>query len=238
MPKPDYECLKCHKVYSVQEYKQNAYCPACGKHLWQRSFSPTPFKVNDVFAEFNALNSFKVTEGRIYNNVNVWMTARKNAYEKYAKRLSAKKLAEGIKWQTNFKNYLQFKNNQSWPKLQKYAPEALAQPEQLKRLLIRLQDRSVSIEDKMRDCLEGEYVCPGINRYLLTMLLHTFWPTKYAPWCKYTDEALKKIKRTPMPLPDIGEYYVSVNAVLSRLASELHTSLTTVDGFLWYIAKI
>jgi len=238
MQKPDYECLKCHTIYSAKEYKQNAYCPKCGKHLWQRSFSPTPFKVNDVFAEFTALNSFVVTEGIIYNNVNVWMTARKNAYEKYAKKLSVKKLAEGIKWQTDFKNYLHFKYNQSWPKLQKAASEALAQPEQLKSLLTRLQDKSVQVQDIIKDCLEGEYVCPGINRYILTALLHTYWPTKYAPWCKYTDEALKKIKRTPIPQQDIGQHYLSVNATLSKLASELHTNLTTIDGFMWYIAKV
>jgi len=238
MQKPDYECIKCSKIYSAQDYKQSAYCPTCGLHLWQRSFSPTPFKVNDVFAEFMALNSFVVTKGIIYNNVNVWMTARKSAYEKYSRKLSVKKIVEGTKWQTDFKNYLHFKYNQSWPKLQKAASEALAQPEQLKRMLTLLQDKSVPVEDRVRECLEGQAVCPGINRNILTALLHTFYPTKFAPWAKHTDEALKKIKRTPIPLQDIGKHYVSVNAVLAKLASELHTSLTTIDGFMWYIAKI
>jgi len=238
MQKPDYECTKCGKVYSAQDYKQNVYCPKCGKHLWQRSFSPTPFKVKDVFAEFTALNSFVVTEGIIYNNVNVWMTARKNAYDKYRKKLSVTKLAEGNKWQTDFKNYLHFKHNQSWPKLQRAAPEALAQPEQLKRLLTIIQDKSLPVEDVVRECLQGQVTCPGINRNILTALLHTFWPTKYAPWSKQTDEALKKIKRTPIPQPDIGKHYVSVNTALAKLASELHTSLTTIDGFMWYIAKV
>jgi hypothetical protein len=238
MRKSDYECTKCGKIYSTQDYKQSVYCPDCGLHLWQCSFSPTPFKVNDVFAEFMALNSFEVTEGIIYNNVNVWMTARKNAYTKYAKKLSVKKMAESTKWQVDFKNYLHFKYNQSWPKLQKAAPEALAQPEQLKRMLTLLQDKSVPVEDIIRNCLQGEYVCPGISKNILTSLLHTFWPAKYSPWGKYTDEALKKIKRTPIPLQDMGKHYVSVNAALAKLASELHTNLTAIDGFMWYIAKV
>ena len=237
MQKPDYECTSCHKVYSDQDYKQSVYCPACGMHLWRRSFSPAPFKVNDIFAEFTALNSFEVSEGIIYNNLTVWMNARKDAYEKFQKKLSVLKLAEGTKWQADFKKYACFKGNQSW-NLKRAGAEALMHPDQLKRVLLLLQENKTPVEDRINSCLKGEYVCPGIDRSVLTSLLHMYWPTKFGAWNKNTDEALKKIKRTPVPLQDSGKHYASVNATLSRLASELHTSLTAIDGLMWYIAKV
>ncbi|NLE04495.1 MAG: hypothetical protein GX638_06820 [Crenarchaeota archaeon] len=237
MVKLDYECTKCQKIYSDKEYKQNAYCPKCGIHLWQRSFSPTPFKVNDVFAEFTALNSFVVAEGIVYNNVNVWFNARNTVYEKFHKKLSAKKLTEGDKWLTDFRKYICFKGNQSW-NFKRAGTEALAHPEELKRLLLLLQDNKVPVDDRIRSCLQGDGTCPGVDRIFLTALLHMYWPSKYGVWGKHTDNALKKIKRTPIQQADLGDHYTLINKTLIKLASELHTSLTAVDGFMWYIAKV
>lgn len=238
MVKPDYECTKCKKVFSAKDYKASAYCPECGLHLWQRSFSPTPFKVNDVFKEFMTLNSFEVEKGIIYNNVSVWMTARKKAYDKYRKKLSATAITEGSKWLNDFKNYLDYKYNQSWPKLSRAGREAVSNPDRLKRLLLHLQDSKVPVEVRFQDCLHGDFSCPGMNRHIVTVLLHTFWPTKCGVWSKQTDIALKKIKRTPITSSNEGKTYLTLNAVLSKLASELHTSLTSVDGFMWYISKV
>ncbi len=237
MSVPDYECTKCKKIFSHEDYKQSVYCPLCGERLWRKSLSPPPFKVDGFFADFLRLSSFEVAEGIVFNDVPLWLSARKKAYAKYQEKFSAANLTESGKWLTDFKNFLYFKHNQSWTNLNRGGAEALANPEQLKRLLILIQDDSTRVDDRVRETLQGKSRCPGINKNTVTGLLHTFWPDKYGSWNKQTDEALKKIGRTPASAIDEGRHYLNINAALTKLAAELHTNLSAIDAFMWYLSK-
>ena len=236
MSTPSYDCTKCKKIFSHENYKQSVYCPSCGERLWRRSLSPPPFKVDGFFADFLGLKSFEVAEGIIFNDVPLWLASRKKAYIKYQEKFSAAKLADGDKWLTDFKNFLYFKNNQSW-NLNRGGSEALSNPEQLKHLLTLIQYDSTRLDERIREALQGKSRCPGINKNILTGLLHTFYPDKYGVWNKQTDDGLKKIGRTPATTVDEGRHYLNINAALTKLAAELHTNLTTIDAFMWHLSK-
>ncbi len=236
MSTPDYECSKCKKAFSHADYKQSTYCPTCGERLCRKSLSPPPFKVDGFFADFLRLKSFEVTEDIIYNDVPLWLSARKKAYIKYREKLSAEKIAENDKWLTDFKNFLHFKYNQSWS-LNRSGLEALSNPDQLKNLLIFIQDESIRIDQRIRETLQGKSRCPGINKNIVTGLLHIFYPDKYGVWNKQTDDALKKIGRFPATSTDQGRHYLNINAALTKLATELHSNLTAIDAFMWYLNR-
>jgi hypothetical protein len=237
MSGPEYECGRCSKSYSREEYGNDAFCSVCGIHLSRKSLSPSPFKVDGLFMEFVRLEGFTPGEGVCYDNVPLWITARKRAYAKYQEKFAVPKLLVGENWRIDFKDFLYFKNNQSWSTFTRVGLDALKEPEQLKRLLIYLQDESIRIEKRFQDALQGEKRLHGVTQNILTGLLHTFHPDKYGAWNNRTDDALQRIKRNPIKTTSVGKNYAAVNEALAKLAKDLDTDLTTIDAFMWYISK-
>jgi hypothetical protein len=237
MSRPDYECKKCGKSYSHADYSEDPYCPACGIHLGRKSLSPEPFKVDGLFKEFMRLEGFTPGEGVCYDNVPLWISARKRAYAKYQEKFAASKLLVGENWRLDYKDFLYFKNNQSWTTFTRPGLEALKEPEKLRNLLIYLQEESITIEKRVQEGLQGEKHIHGVSQNILTGLLHTFHPDKYGAWNYRTDDALERIKRKPIKTTNAGKNYVSINEALTKLAKELNTDLTTIDGFMWFISK-
>ena len=90
MSQPEYECKKCSKSYSAVDYEKVPYCRSCGMYLWRITLLPEPFKVDDLFKEFMHLEDVKPGEGITYDNVPLWMTARKRAYVKYRERFAVR----------------------------------------------------------------------------------------------------------------------------------------------------
>ncbi len=115
--------------------------------------------------------------------------------------------------------------------------EALSEPERLRDLIVYLQDESISIEKRVKEGLQGTYHCQGVGKNILTGLLHTFKPDLYGVWNNRTEDALKKIVQMPIITGNAGKDYIAINAALTKLAAELKTDLTTLDGFMWYISK-
>jgi hypothetical protein len=237
MTGPEYYCARCGKSNSRDEYVKYPFCSVCGIHLSRKSLSPAPFKVNGLFKEFMQLEGFTPGEGVCYDNVPLWIAARKRAYAKYREKFAVTKLLTGENWRIDFKDFLYFKNNQSWSTFTRVGLDALKESEQLRKLLINLQDESIRVEKRVQDALQGEKHVNGITQNILTGLLHTFHPDKYGAWNNRTDDALQRIKRNPIKTSSLGKNYIAINEALARLAKDLDTDLTTIDGFMWYISK-
>ncbi len=189
-----------------------------------------------LFEDYNNLEEIKV-EGIAFSNVSIWLFARKRAYAKYREKFSPDRLREGQQWKRDYSDFLHFRYNQSWSTLYRSGLEALSTPERLRDLLIYLQDESISIEKRVEEGLQGKYHCQGVGKNILTGLLHTFKPDAYGVWNSRTEDALKKIGQMPVITGNAGSDYLAINAVLSKLATELKTDLTTIDGLMWYISK-
>jgi DNA-directed RNA polymerase subunit RPC12/RpoP len=254
MPRPEYECKRCSKVFSIEEYSKSVFCPSCGSHLWPKrikgiyprkketgielvSLTPDQINVHTLFAEFLQLHDFNCGEGIILDNVPSWITDRRKAYAEFRDKFSQDKLVNWEKLGDDFRQFLYFKNNLSWTTLYRSGLKALSDIERLWKLLTFVQDESVDVEVRVRQGLQGAYYCQGIGRNILTALLHTFNPDKYGVWNSRTEDTLKIIRRTPRPIFDAGKKYQAINNELTQLGAELDTDLTTIDGFMWFISK-
>jgi len=254
MSGPEYECKKCNKVFSIEEYSKTVFCPSCGSHLWPKFVKgPRPRKketeiktvsltrdqinVHTLFAEFFRLHDFNCGEGIILDNVPLWIAGRRKVYEEFRKKFSQDKLVDWEKLTEDFRQFLYFKTNLSWTTLYRSGLKALSDLGKLWELLTFIQDESVDVQVRVRLGLQGAYHCQGIGRNILTALLHTFNPDKYGVWNSRTEDTLKIIRRTPRPIFDAGKKYLAINNELTQLGAELDTDLTTIDGFMWFISK-
>lgn len=254
MSEPEYECRKCSKVFSIEEYSKSVFCPSCGSHLWPKhvrpphsrkketeiepvSLTPDLINVHTLFAEYFRLHDFNCGESIVLDNVPLWIAARRKAYAEFRERFSQDKLVDWEKLDEDFRQFLYFKNNLSWTTLYRSGLKALLDLERLWKLLVFVQDESVDVEVRVRQGLQGAYYCQGIGRNILTALLHTFNPDKYCVWNSRTEDTLEIIRRAPRPTSDAGKKYVAINNALSQLGAELDTDLTTIDGFMWFISK-
>lgn len=256
VPVPEYECRKCNRVFSLEEYEKSVFCPDCEMHLWPKfvkkktkppkgkggaviePIDPTP-EVNlaTIFAEFNRLTDFNCGEGETIENVPSWIMERHRAYGEFRGKLSQNKLVSLEKLSEDFRQFLYFENNHSWTKLYRTGLAALSNPEKLWKLLVSIQDESVPIQHRIENALEGRYYVYGIGKNIITGLLHMFNPDEYGVWNNRTDDTLKLIRRKPPPTAGIGNKYLSINRELKTLATELDTDLTTIDGLMWYVSK-
>ena len=198
------------------------------------SYSKYDYKI--LFEDYNNLEEIKV-EGISFSNVSIWLFARKRAYAKYREKFAPERLEEGEQWKTDFSDFLHFRCNQSWSTLYRSGLEALSEPEQLRELIVYLQDESISIEKRVKEGLQGNRHCQGVGKNILTGLLHTFKRDLYGVWNNRTEDALKKIGQMPIITGNAGRDYIAINSALIKLAAELKTDLTTIDGFMWYISK-
>ncbi len=198
--------------------------------------SRSVYDVKMLFEDFNNLEEIKV-EGIAFSNVSIWLFARKRAYAKYREKFAPDRLREGEEWKRDFSDFLHFRFNQSWSTLYRSGLGALSDPERLRDLLVYLQDESISVEMRVKEGLQGSYHCQKVGKNILTGLLHTFKPDLYGVWNNRTEDALKKIGQMPRMSGNAGKDYLAINATLTKLAAELKTDLTAIDGFMWYISK-
>jgi hypothetical protein len=195
------------------------------------------YRVAALFDAFMDLKEIEAGEGFVFDNVPLWISSRKKAYEKYRDRLASTRVTMDENWCYDFRDFLYFKHNQSWTTLYRRGLEALSEPEKLREMLILIQDESIDIGRRVRESLDGEYKCRGVGKNIVSALLHTFNPDKYGVWNTKTDETLKTIGRMPIMISDAGRNYVAINEKLKALATELNTDLTTIDGFMWFVSK-
>jgi DNA-directed RNA polymerase subunit RPC12/RpoP len=250
----EYECHKCNRVFSGEERRKSAFCPFCGTHLWPKyvkgerqrekpggiervRLTPDQINLGTLFEEFMRLKDFNCGEGVYFEGVPSWILARKEAYTDFRERFRQDKLVDWDKLREDFRDFLYFKNNKSWTTLYRSGLEALSYLEKLWKLLIFLQNETVDVRVRVKEGLLGKYYCRGIGVNILTALLHTFRPDKYGVWNSRTKDTLDLIRRTPKPASDPGHKYELINNELLQLRDELHTELTTVDSFMWFISK-
>jgi DNA-directed RNA polymerase subunit RPC12/RpoP len=249
MPVPEYECRTCGRIFGIEQYKKDPYCPDCGMRIWPKFLikpkrtkieaidPPAEVNLATIFAEFNRLINFDCGEGELINNVSSWFNTRCNAYANFRNKLTQGKLVSYEKLCDDYKQFLYFENNHSWTTLYRTGLKALENPEKLWRFITYLQDESIPICDRITETLEGDYYVFGIGKNITTGLLHMFYPDKYGVWNRRSEETLDLIRRKPIEAIGIGNKYLALNNVLKKLAVELDTDLTTIDGLMWYVSK-
>ncbi len=248
MPIPEYQCRKCEKIYTIEQYRKDPFCPDDGMRLWPKftrskpktaiinPIAPTP-EVNlaTIFAEFNGLENFTI--GTSIESIPLWLTERLRAYDDFRNRLTQDKLVSFEKICYDYKQFLYLENNRSWSNLHRTGLKALDNPEKLWKLITYIQDETIPIQDRITDSLKGQYYVHGVGRNIVTGLLHMFYPDKYGVWNSRTEDTLNLLRRKPVGVSGTGNLYVAVNEELKKLAKELDTNLTIIDGLMWYVSK-
>jgi len=192
--------------------------------------------IQTLFEEFARLRNFPIGEGMVYNDVQTWITDRKKAYLEF--RFKFRKINDLQKLHDNFNDFLHFNKNKSWATLYRSGTEALRYLDNLKEMLIFLQDEQTPVQERINQSLRGKrYRVEGIGISILTGLLHTFHPQSYGAWTDRTPDTLDILERKVVLSSDIGESYLLINKELHQLEKELNTDLTTIDSFMWYISK-
>jgi len=247
----EFECRKCGKVVSLEQYNNSKFCPNCGTFLRAKRLkifvkpqgpppiviNPNDIKLDSLFFEFKKFSPVSVGDGIVFRSVDAWISAKKRAYENFRKRFSIEKLLDFDYLKRNFKNWLLFRNNLSWTTLQRSGYKALEDPERLAKLIVLLQNEDLDVGVRVRRGLKGEEKVIGIGPGILTGLLHTFFDDKYCVWNRRTKETLEILLCPPSVYRDIGYTYKAVNNKLHEMAKDLNTDLTTIDGFMWFISK-
>jgi len=254
LPNSEYECRKCSRVFSGEEYSRSVFCPICGTHLWPKrvkgvrtrekgaeiepiQLTRDQINMNTLFEEFWRLKNFNCGEGIIFDDVSSWIMARKKAYSIFREKFSRDKLVDWEKLHQDFRDFLYFRNNYSWTTLYRTGLKALSDLKRLWKLLTLIQDETIDVKIRMREGLIGTHHVEGIGPNILTALLHTFKPEKYGVWNNRTVDTLDIIRRTPRFTSDPGHKYQLINNELTHLKEELETDLTTIDSFMWFISK-
>ena len=252
----EYECSRCKRVYSGIEFSKSKFCPECGMFLRPKYIKETKSRftkkrateietlkvtrdqvnVQTLFEEFMRLKDFYCGEGIVHDNVTAWIFDRENAYKEFQKKLSKEEIGDLKALYDNFKDFLYFKNNLSWTTLYRSGTKALNQLDRLRNLLTFLQNESILVEDRVSHGLR-KYHVDGIGIGILTALLHTFYPDEYGVWNSRTADTLDIIKRKPSLTSNVGHNYLLINNELKQLSNEFNASLTTIDGFMWFISK-
>jgi hypothetical protein len=255
MSRPEYECRICKRVYSSEEYSRSIFCPNCKTYLTPKiikhqpsstsgkgeikpeKFTRDQINVHTLFDMFLRLKDFNCGEGIFFENVPLWIAARRNAYHEFRNKFSQGKLVSWEKLSEDYRQFLYFKHNLSWTTLYRSGLQALTDIERLWKLLTFVQDETIDVETRVEQGLEGKYYCQGIGKNILTALLHTFNPDKYGVWNSRTEDTLRIIRREPSSFINLGKRYVAINGELLQLSRELDSDLPTVDGFMWFISK-
>ena len=250
MPVPEYEC-RCGRIYGIEQYQKDPYCPECRNRLWPKYISkpkPIPIEPIDppvevnlmtIFAEFNRIVNFDIGEGENIESASIWLARRQRAYADFRNRLSLGRLVSYEKLCEDYRQFLYFENNRSWTNLYRKGLDALKVPESLWKLVTYIQDESIPIIERTTETIDeqGKYHISGVGRNIVTGLLHVFYPDKYGVWNNRTEETLDLIRRKPVVISGTGRRYLATNNELKKLAAELDTDLTTVDGLMWFISK-
>lgn len=246
----EYECPQCKRVYSGVQYSQNRFCIDCEKHLTPKfiikvtSTLPTKeieVKIEPIHVDKDYIvNIFTLYEEflniRDFNSA-IWLSDRKEAYKEFQSRFSKQEIVSPNALSKTYRDFLSFRKNKSWTALQRFGIKALKHLDELRELIIFLQNESILIQERINKSLGEDYYVEGIGIGILTGLLHMFNPTKYGVWNSRTIDALEKMKRKPELTSDTGHSYLLVNKELQKLATELKTDLTTIDGLMWYVSK-
>ena len=249
----EFECRKCGKVVSLEQYELDRFCPNCSTFLRAKrlridivkaekrdehiEISRDDVNINSLYYEYIHFSPIDVGGGLVFKTVDSWIFARKQAYPKFREKFSPDKFHDLEQLSKDFKEWLLFRNNLSWTTLQRTGYQALRKPERLANLLFLLQNDELDVGERVRRGLKDKEKVRGIGQGILTALLHTFYDDEYCVWNSRTTETLEILRRPPKPHPDIGETYKEVNSKLHELAEELSTDLTTIDGFMWFISK-
>ena len=193
--------------------------------------------MDTLFEEFWRLKDFSCGEGIVFDDVSSWILARKKAYAVFREKLSRDKLMDWEKLRDDYRDFLYFKNNNSWTTLYRTGLKPLSNMKKLWELLTFIQNESINVRKRVRRGLIGRQHCEGIGKSILTALLHTFNPDKYGVWNSRTEDTLALIRRKPRSTSDPGYAYQLINRELIQLKEELDTDLTTIDSFMWFISK-
>lgn len=136
-----------------------------------------------------------------------------------------------------FREFLNFKNNQHWKGLQRLGPAVCGDMPKLRQALAILLDEARPIADRLNQLIppKGPPMVPRLHRAILTPILMVCHPTKYGVWNNVSESAMRTLGVWPElePRMPFGNRYAAVNEVLVRMAEAVGVDLWTLDALWW-----
>lgn len=206
---------------------------------------PSNYK-SDLLLEINnfnyAISQLKLCKQNLQNDsenpINEINPAKEEVLSVYQPIFSPENL-ENLTEQ-DYKSFLLFKNNRHWTGLHRIGGKATEDMGLLRQALKILIDESKPIEQRL-DILRPrtqQPMVPYLGKAVLTAILHVSFPEKYAVWNNTTESALKDLKIWPQfeRGSSLGERYVEVNSIVTKLSKALDIDLWHLDSIFWFVA--
>jgi hypothetical protein len=133
-----------------------------------------------------------------------------------------------------YTSFLYLKNNRHWSGLYRKGLQAAADMENLRGALALLLDEDKPIQDRFTKAIDK---VNGLGKGTATGILTVAYPDVYGVWNNTSESAMREIGIWPdfEHGDSIGAKYAKVNAVLSRLKTDLATDFWTLDAVWWSI---
>ena len=137
--------------------------------------------------------------------------------------------------ESEFKEFLQFKNNKHWTGLHRQGPKIIADMGKLREALSLLLDDSLLIEERLN---ETALLVNGMGKAIATAILLIVFPEKYGVWNNTSEGGLKTVGLWPKfeKGESLGERYKKVNEILLSLSHELQIDLWELDTLWWFVS--
>lgn len=138
----------------------------------------------------------------------------------------------------DFYSFLLVKNNRHWVGLHRQGPKIIADMDLLKEALSILFDDDRPMKERLdRLITHSGSMVPGLGRATITAILLVKYPDEYSVWNATSEAGLREIGLWPEFVrgSSFADRYLTMNKVLTRLASELEIALWDLDTMWWLI---
>jgi hypothetical protein len=140
----------------------------------------------------------------------------------------------------SFREFLGFKNNRHWMRLERKGPFICSDMARLRQALAILLDESRPIEERLDKLVpvRGPALVPHLGKAVLTPILLIHDPKRYGVWNRVSEEQMRTLSAWPDVdgLTAFGQRYLAVNDVLLRLAEGVGVDLWTLDALWWRVS--
>jgi hypothetical protein len=133
-----------------------------------------------------------------------------------------------------YTSFLYFENNRHWSGLYRKGLQAAANMETLRNALLLLLDEGKPLQTRFTSAIDQ---VNGLGKGTATGILTVALPEVYGVWNNTSESAMRQIEIWPEfeKGDSIGAKYAKVNAVLTRLRTDLGTDFWTLDAVWWSI---
>lgn len=132
--------------------------------------------------------------------------------------------------------FFYFENNHHWTGLYRQVNRICSDMPALRRALLVLTDETRPVQARLDEMGSAIF---GMKQGIITAILSIAFPGRYGVWNGITVTSLKDLRIWPQFEwgSSFGERYVTLNALLRRLAADLEIDLWTLDALWWQLEQ-